>query len=176
MDTLCLAPSRSVTPCSRAPRDVKPPPEIAETVVTLVWMEEYVQLEALYGDADNRSPKLRYPDLISGCVSVVFSVADPSSRIFDFLHSTLVLRDQLTERRRENLWREQYLLLRALQMSEMNSHPHPQFKLDHFTTACVALALAEPDGKVQVFDQARQNIARRAAVLHRQRMAPSAPR
>ena len=35
----------------------------------------------------------------------------------------------------------------------------------------MALALAEPRGKAQVFDQARQNIARRAAVLHRHRIA-----
>lgn len=135
----------------------------ADTVATRVWIEEFQALEVLYSDAGNCSPKLRYPDLISGCVSLVFDGLDPVNRVFTFLHTKLVLRDQETARRQEAIWRPQYLLLLALQKSEHNRHPHPQFKLDHFTTACVALALEEPRAAQRVFDYARRNIAQRAA-------------
>lgn len=134
-----------------------------DTVTTRIWIDEFVALEALYSDAANCSPKLRYPDLISGCVSLVFDGLDPVNRTFTFLHTTLVLRDQETARRQEDMWRPQYLLLLALQKSEQNRHPHPQFKLDHFTTACVALALQEPRAAQKVFEYARRNIAQRAA-------------
>jgi len=134
-----------------------------DTVTTRVWVEEFRALETLYSDSANCSPKLRYPDLISGCVSLVFDGLDPVNRIFTFLHSKLVLRDQETARRQEYMWRPQYQLLLALQKSELNRHPHPQFKLDHFTTACVALALEEPRAAQRVFEYARRNIAQRAA-------------
>ena len=134
-----------------------------ETVATRVWIDEFQALECLYSAPANRSPKLRYPDLISGCVSLVFDGLDPVNRIFTFLHTKLVLRDQETARRQEDIWRPQYLLLLALQKSEQNRHPHPQFKLDHFTTACVALALEEPRAAQKVFEYARRNIAQRAA-------------
>lgn len=135
----------------------------ADTVATRVWIEEFQALEALYSDAGNCSPKLRYPDLISGCVSLVFDGLDPVNRVFTFLHMKLVLRDQETARRQEAIWRPQYMLLLALQKSEQNRHPHPQFKLDHFTTACVALALEERHAAQRLFDYARRNIAQRAA-------------
>jgi len=134
-----------------------------ETVATRVWIDEFQALECLFSAPANCSPKLRYPDLISGCVSLVFDGLDPINRIFTFLHTKLVLRDQETARRQEDIWRPQYLLLLALQKSEQNRHPHPQFKLDHFTTACVALALEETRAEQRVFEFARRNIAQRAA-------------
>lgn len=134
-----------------------------DTVTTRIWIEEFQGLEVIYSDASNCSPKLRYPDLISGCVSLVYDGIDPAERIFNFLHTTLVLRDQETARRQEYMWRPQYLLLLALQKSEQNRHPHPQFKLDHFTTACVALALQEPRAAQRIFHYARRNIAQRAS-------------
>jgi hypothetical protein len=136
-----------------------------ETVTTRVWIDEFQALEVLYNDASNCSPKLRYPDLISACVSLVFDGHEPVNRIFTFLHTKLVLRDQDTARRQADIWRPQYLLLLALQKSELNRHPHPQFKLDHFTTACVALALEEQRAANKVFAYARRNIAQRAASL-----------
>ncbi|MTW02740.1 hypothetical protein GM668_11670 [Duganella ginsengisoli] len=139
----------------------------AVTVVTRVWLDEYAWLEALYNDVANSSPKLRYPDLISACVSLVFNRPGADLRIFTFLHTRLVLRDQHTARRQEEMWREQYELLLALQKSEQNRHPHPQFKLDHFTTACVALAMEEDGAKSKLFEHARRNIARRAATQSR---------
>jgi hypothetical protein len=132
------------------------------TVATRVWLEEYNWLEALYNDTANCSPKLRFPDLISACVSLVFDGPVPERRIFTFLHQQLVLRDQATMRRREDMWREQYALLLALQKSDQNRHPHPQFKLDHFTTACIALVMTQEGAKAKLFEQARRNIARRA--------------
>ena len=133
----------------------------AGTVATRVWLNEYAWLETLYNDAANCSPKLRYPDLISACVSLVFDGLQPELRIFAFLHTRLVLRDQETVRRQEAMWREQYELLLTLQRSGYNSHPNPQFKLDHFTTACVALVMEEDNAKARLFDQARRNIAAR---------------
>ena len=135
----------------------------SDTVGTRIWLDEFAWLEARYNDAANRSPKLRYPDLISACVSLVFSEPAPERRIFAFLHTRLVLRDQETPRRQEEMWRDQYQLLLALQRSEQNRHPHPQFKLDHFTTACVALAMAQAGAQERLFEQARRNIAGRAA-------------
>ncbi|MES2260640.1 MAG: hypothetical protein V4724_19140 [Pseudomonadota bacterium] len=147
----------------REPGATVPDAHSAVTVATRVWLDEYTWLEALYNDTANSSPKLRYPDLISACVSLVFSRPEPESRIFTFLHTRLVLRDQGTARRQEDMWRDQYQLLLTLQKSEQNRHPHPQFKLDHFTTACVALAMEMADAKHKLFEQARRNIARRAA-------------
>lgn len=140
----------------------QPDTQYGLTVATRVWIEEYNWLDALYNDAANCSPKLRFPDLISACVSLVFDDPAPERRIFTFLHQQLVLRDQATMRRREDMWREQYALLLALQKSDQNRHPHPQFKLDHFTTACVALVRAQDGSKAKLFEQARRNIARRA--------------
>lgn len=146
---------------------VTPDAHHVATVATRVWLDEFCWLDALYNDLANCSPKLRYPDLISACVSLVFDSPGAALRIFTFLHTRLVLRDQGTARRREEMWREQYELLLALQKSEQNRHPHPQFKLDHFTTACVALAMEEEGAKEKLFEQARRNIARRAATRSR---------
>ncbi|WP_256081018.1 hypothetical protein [Massilia sp. YIM B04103] len=135
----------------------------ADTVGTRIWIEEFNLLETLYNDASNCSPKLRYPDLISACVSVVFDDPEPAIRVFGFLHTQLVLRNQETARRQEAMWRLQYQQLLTLQKSDLNRHPHPQFKLDHFTTCCVALAMQAKDAKMRIFEHARRNIAVRAA-------------
>ena len=56
---------------------------------------------------------------------------------------------------------------RATCAHRQNRHPHPQFKLDHFTTACVALAMEEEGAKSKLFEHARRNIARRAVTQSR---------
>ncbi len=165
MDTVQLITVRQQRPTLQANIGQDETRRRGETVTTRVWMDEFLALEVLYNDVANCSPKLRYPDLISGCVSLVFDGLDPVNRIFTFLHTKLVLRDQETARRQEDMWRPQYLLLLALQKAEQNRHPHPQFKLDHFTTACVALALDDQRAAQRVFDYARRNIAHRAAAL-----------
>lgn len=144
-----------------------------DTMETRVWLDEFLCLECLYNDVENCSPKLRFPDLISACISVICTMPDAATRIFTYLHSQLILRDQETPRRQASIWRPQYDMLLALQKSRMNSHPNPQFKLDHFTTACISLTLALPDAKRRVFEQARKNIADRAA--HTLAMSESGP-
>ena len=110
-----------------------------DTIDTYVWTDEYDFLRSLYDSADNTSPKFRFPDLISACVSLVFRDDNAAELIFDYLRSELVLRNPDTTRRREAMWKAQYNLLLGLQRSRANKHPYPQFQLDQFTTACVAL-------------------------------------
>lgn len=144
-----------------APAPAKPHDD---TISTRVWLDEYLFLQSVYASADNGSPKFRLPDLISACVSVVFAEADPATRIFSYLHTELVLRDPNSARRQEAMWRPQYQLLLALQRSPANCHPHPQFKLDHFTTACIALVRAAGERAIRdILEQARCNTAQRAA-------------
>ena len=134
-----------------------------ETIGTRVWIEEYSFLQSLYRSADNCSPTFRLPDLISACVARVFLGPEPTKRIFNYLHTEMVLRDPDSARRQEELWKPQYELLLGLQRSPANCHPHPQFKLDHFTTACIALVRTEQDVIHRIFAQARRNTAERAA-------------
>lgn len=134
-----------------------------ETIETRLWLEEHDWLYALLKSADNISPTFRFPDLISACVSLVFANDDASERIFDFLGTKLVLRPPQSPRRRESMWVWQYDLLLAVQRSPANRHPNPKFQLDQLTTACVALSRhADPSG-ANVLQQARVNMAIRAA-------------
>ena len=112
---------------------------LEDTIDTYVWTDEYDFLRSLYDSADNTSPKFRFPDLISACVSLVFRDDNAAELIFAYLRSELVLRSPDTTRRREAMWKSQYNLLLGLQRSRANKHPYPQFQLDQFTTACVAL-------------------------------------
>lgn len=157
-------PSSIVPPTRTAPRD--------DSVETQLWLEEHDWLHALQRSPQNVSPTFRFPDLISACVSLVFADSAASARIFAYLGQELVLRDPRTPRRREYLWREQFQMLRALQMSEANRHPNPMFQLDQLTTACVALVRQSDAAAEQVLRQARRNVALRTA---RQRESPSTP-
>ena len=135
---------------------------LKDTIDTYVWTDEYAFLRPLYDSADNTSPKFRFPDLISACVSLVFRHDDAADLIFDYLRSELVLRNPNTTRRREAMWKAQYNLLLDLQRSRANKHPYPQFQLDQFTTTCVALVSLAGDAQRRIFDQARKNTAERA--------------
>jgi hypothetical protein len=135
-----------------------------DTIATRVWFDEYVFLQSVHDCADNCSPRFRMPDLISACVSIVFADPYPSARIFSYLHTKLVLRDPDTIRRQEIMWKVQYQLLLALQRSPANNHPHPQFKLDHFTTACIALVQSEEHAQFRILDEARLNTALRSSL------------
>ena len=148
-------PSSIVPPRRTAPRD--------DSVETQLWLEEHDWLHALQRSPQNISPTFRFPDLISACVSLVFAEAAASARIFAYLGQELVLRDPRTSRRREYLWREQFQMLRALQLSEANRHPNPMFQLDQLTTACVALVRKSDTAADQVLRQARRNVALRTA-------------
>jgi len=134
-----------------------------ETIETRLWLEEHDWLYALLKSEQNICPTFRFPDLISACVSLVFADNDASERIFEFLGTKLVLRPPQSPRRRESMWMPQYELLLAVQRSPANRHPNPKFQLDQLTTACVALSReADPTG-ANVLQQARINIASRAA-------------
>jgi hypothetical protein len=135
------------------------------TVDTYVWIDEYQFLYVIYDSVRNTSPRFRFPDLISACVSLVFMGENPAERIFDYLRSQLVLRPD-SERRREALWKPQYELLLGLQRSAENRHPHPQFQLDQFTTACVALVMKEDDCADKMRERARRNTAERTTMNH----------
>jgi len=141
------------------PVDAKRP---EDTIDTYVWTVEYHFLRSLYDSADNTAPKFRFPDLISACVSLVFRDDNAAELIFAYLRSELVLRNPDTTRRREAMWKAQYNLLLGLQRSRGNKHPYPQFQLDQFTTACVALVRLAGDAQRRIFDQARKNTAERA--------------
>ena len=133
-----------------------------DTIDTYVWTDEYDFLHSLYDSVDNTSPKFRFPDLISACVSLVFHNDNAADLIFGYLRSELVLRNPDTTRRREAMWKAQYNLLLDLQRSRANKHPYPQFQLDQFTTTCVALVRLAGDAQRRIFDQARKNTAERA--------------
>lgn len=148
-------PSPIVPPLRTARRD--------DSVETQLWIEEHDWLHALQRSPQNVSPTFRFPDLISACVSLVFTDAAASARIFAYLGQQLILRDPRTPRRREYMWREQFQMLRALQMSEANRHPNPMFQLDQLTTACVALVRESDAAAEQMLRQARRNVAIRAA-------------
>src|SRR5450830_1671964 len=102
-------------PWTTAPRD---------TIETRLWLEEHDWLYGLLHSEANASPTFRFPDLISACVSLVFTHDDAALRIFRFLGKELVLRPAQSARRRESMWRTQYELLLALQRSPANRHPN----------------------------------------------------
>lgn len=154
----------TATPSIRQTDAASPTPatEQPEVVETRLWLEEHDWLFRLLKSEANVSPTFRFPDLISASVSLVFAHADAPMRIFRFLGTELVLRSPQTPRRRESMWRPQYLVLQELQRSPANRHPNPKFQLDQLTTACVALCRAEDEAGAAVLRQARRNMADRA--------------
>lgn len=133
-----------------------------EIIETRLWLEEHDWLYRLLHSEANVSPTFRLPDLISACVSQVFAQPDAPARIFRFLGTELVLRSPQTPRRRESMWRSQYLLLQDLQRSPANRHPNPKFQLDQLTTACAALCRAHDPEGTSVLQQARLNMVERS--------------
>ncbi|MDR1647213.1 MAG: hypothetical protein LBR88_04145 [Zoogloeaceae bacterium] len=132
------------------------------TADTFVWIEEHAWLYKLLKSPQNRSPTFRLPDLLSACVSATLAAPNGIHALFEYLGTRLVLRDPDTVRRRETMWRHQYILLQTLQRSPMNRHPNPKFQLDQLTTAAVALCReADPSGAT-VLKHARRNMAQRA--------------
>lgn len=131
-------------------------------IETRLWLDEHDWLYSLLHSEDNVSPTFRFPDLISACISLVFTHQDASALIFQFLGSELVLRTPQTPRRRESMWREQFQLLLDLQLSPANRHPNPKFQLDQLTTACVALCKTWDASGAIILRQARHNMAARA--------------
>jgi hypothetical protein len=147
------------------PKNTAPPSKVSasqDVIETRLWLDEHDWLYSLLHSEDNVSPTFRFPDLISACVSLVFTHQDASTRIFQFLGSELVLRSPQTPRRRESMWREQFQLLLDLQLSPANRHPNPKFQLDQLTTTCVALCRTWDESGAIILPQARRNMVARA--------------
>lgn len=134
------------------------------TVETRVWAEEHHWLHGLFKSSANVAPTFRFPDLISACVTLAFTAPAGSAQLFTYMRTRLALRDQRAGGlRKEDMWRQQYQLLLAAQRSPDNQHPNPNFQLDQFTTACIALARARDEGGTPVLHQARLNLAERTS-------------
>lgn len=137
-----------------------------DVVETRLWLDEHIWLYSVLKSDQNIGPIFRFPDLISACVSMIFSAPEAARQIFGFLGTDLVARDPNTPRRREAMWRPQYDLLLELQRSAANRHPNPKFQLDHLTTACVALCKRADETGACILQQARVNMAQRYRAGH----------
>jgi hypothetical protein len=157
------------TPCTKASQAQTDDPK--QTVATRVFYEEFRCVKALYLDADNYAPQFSATDLISAYISLAFTLDNPEGLIFTYLHTELLLRDQRTPRRQEEIWKPQYQLLRTLQRSPLNCDPHPHFTLDHFTTACIAIVVKKGVAKHSIFGQARKNTVARSIGLKNTRQS-----
>jgi hypothetical protein len=132
-------------------------------VETRLYLEEFAFLRNVYGACENDAPKFAFPDLISACVSLVFAQGEATERLVQFVRTNINQRNRGTRAssRSEGMWHEQFELLRSIQMSPANRYPNPKFSLGDFTSACVALVMAEPDAERRILEQARVNFARR---------------
>jgi hypothetical protein len=73
----------------------------SDVIETRLWLEEHVWLYGVLKSDRNVGPIFRFPDLISACVSQVFSGPEAARHIFSFLGTELVARSPNTPRRRE---------------------------------------------------------------------------
>lgn len=72
------------------PENTAPPSKVSasqDVIETRLWLDEHDWLYRLLHSEDNVSPTFRFPDLISACISLVFSHQDASAQIFQFLGS-----------------------------------------------------------------------------------------
>ena len=136
--------------------------EHTSTVQTRVWVEEHGWLHRIFKSPDNTSPKFRFPDLLSACVSLAVASDDGQRRLVEYLVTQLTLRDPRTERRSCDIWSAQFDQLMEAHRAPWNRFPNPMFELDHLATACVALAMSLSDGEAVVLRQARVNLLARA--------------
>ena len=136
--------------------------ERTSTVQTRVWIEEHDWLHRVFKSADNTSPKFRFPDLLSACISLAMGSDDSQRRLVDYLVTQLTLRDPRTERRSCDVWSAQFEQLMDAHRAPWNRFPNQMFELDHLATACVAIAMSLPDGETAVLRQARMNLLARS--------------
>ena len=90
---------------SRYPATVEALP--SDVIETRLWLEEHVWLYGVLKSDHNVGPIFRFPDLISACVSLIFSGPEAARQVFGFLGTELVARSPNTPRRREAMWRPQ---------------------------------------------------------------------
>jgi hypothetical protein len=135
--------------------------EHTSTVQTRVWIDEHDWLHRIFKSPDNTSPKFRFPDLLSACVSLVLASDEGQRRLVEYLVTRLTLRNPRTERRSCDIWSAQFDQLMQAHRAPWNRFPNPMFELDHLSTACVAVAMSRPDGEAVVLRQARMNLLAR---------------
>ena len=136
--------------------------ERRSTVQTHVWLEEHDWLHRVFKSSNNTSPKFRFPDLLSACVSMALADTDAQQRLVEFLVTRQTLRDPKCERRSCDIFPTQFDQVMEAHRAPWNRFPNPMFELDHITTGCVAVAMAMPDGEERVLRQARANLLARA--------------
>ena len=132
------------------------------TVQTGVWIEEHDWLHRIFKSPENRSPKFRFPDLLSACVSLAVDSEDGQQRLVEYLETRLTQRDPKTERRSCDIWNAQFEQLMGAHRAAWNRFPNPMFEIDHITTGCVAITMSLPDAQASVLRQARLNLLARA--------------
>jgi hypothetical protein len=88
--------------------------------------------------------------------------AGTQQRLVEFLVTRQTLRDPKCERRSCDIFPTQFDQVMEAHRAPWNRFPNPMFELDHITTACVAVAMAMPDGEERVLRQARTNLLARA--------------
>ncbi len=111
-------------------------------------------LHEAFASADNHSPRFRFPDLLSACVSLALADARALHALRKFLHADLSARDPACPRRSCHLWRAQF-----------DEVLHPKFDLDAIATGCVAVVRDGLDPIGRMLRQARLNFAARVEAL-----------
>jgi hypothetical protein len=144
-----------------------PQPAVAQPaiVMTRLWLPEHDWLHEAFASADNHSPRFRFPDLLSACVSLALADARALHALRKFLHADLSARDPACPRRSCHLWRAQFDEVLLQHRAAWNSHPHPKFDLDAIATGCVAVVRDGLDPIGRMLRQARLNFAARVEAL-----------
>ncbi|WP_144289928.1 hypothetical protein [Ideonella sp. A 288] len=133
----------------------------SSVVQTSIWITEHDLLYRLLKSPVNTVPRFRYPDLLGACIALALRDADSQRPVIEFLITQLTLRDPSMARRSCEIWPTEFELLLSAHRAPWNRFPNPMFMLDDIATACVALAMARPDGHALVVSQARINLRER---------------
>lgn len=122
-----------------------------------IWIEEYGWLNRLFKSPGKKSPTLRFPDLLSACVSPAFRVTPCEHRLIQYLVVQLTLRNPTTERRSCDIWALQYEPVMLAHRAPWNRFPNPMCVLSQITMACMAMAMSLANGYAVVLAPARVN-------------------
>ena len=133
------------------------------TVQTRVWIDEHDWLHGIFKSPHNTSPKFRFPDLLSACVSLAFRDSANQARLITYVLTQLSLRDPKTERRSCDIWAPQFELLLDAHRGPWNSFPNSKFDIDAIATACVAVSRLSGDAVASVLRQVRANFRARCS-------------
>lgn len=136
--------------------------DCSSTVSTSVWIEEHEALHRLFKSPGNSSPKFRFPDLLSACVSLVLGEADGQRQLIAYLTSRHLQRHPKTRRRSCQIFQAQFDQAMSAHRADWNRFPNPCFDLDQILTGCVLVALEAENGASRVLQRARDNLQARS--------------